>query len=67
MMLRENFPEGNIYVRLVMDSKAIRVKPSRDLYSAVSFTDRSGYSQDQTSLVWDFAQIDWTFMASWGY
>lgn len=54
-------------MRLVMDSKAIRVKPSRDLYSAVSFTDRSVYSRDQTSLMWDFAQIGWKFMASWGY
>jgi hypothetical protein len=40
-------------VRLVMDSKAITVKPSRDLYSAVSFTDHSVYSRDQTSLMWD--------------
>ena len=46
-------------MRLVMDSKAITVKPSRDLYSAVSFTDHSGYSQDQTSHMWDFAQIGW--------
>jgi len=67
MMLWGNFPEGNICVRLVMDSKAITVKPSRDLYSAVSFTDHSVYSRDQTSLVWDFAQIGWKFMASWGY
>ena len=46
-------------MRLVMDSKAITVKPSRDLYSAVSFTDHSGYSQDQTLHMWDFAQIGW--------
>lgn len=38
-------------MRLVMDSKAITVKPSRDLYSAVSFTDQRVYSRDQTSLM----------------